>query len=148
MKRTTLWLIVFACAAYSQRPLTHADYDGWRSIASQKLSRDGKLAAYALQPQDGDGEVVVRNLATGVEFRAPIGAKPTAGERDAADPTAETRVAPQGPTLLFTRDGRFVVVATYPGKADAIKARKEKKKQDEAPKNGMVILDTANGAVS
>ena len=79
--RNILWTLFFAFAAYPQRPLTHADYDGWRSITSQKLSRDGKLVAYALQPQDGDGEVVVRNLSTGIEFRAPIGAKPTAADR-------------------------------------------------------------------
>ncbi len=148
MKRTILWTLFFAFAAYSQRPLNHADYDGWKSIASQKLSRDGKLVAYALQPQDGDGEVVVRNLSTGVDLRAPIGAKPTTTEQDPAEPTAETRTAPRGPALFFTGDGRFVVVAAYAGKADVQKARKEKKKQEEMPKNGMVILDTSSGAAS
>jgi hypothetical protein len=148
MKRPILWTVLFAFAAYSQRPLTHADYDGWRSITSQKLSRDGKLAAYALQPQDGDGEVVVRNLATGAEIRAPIGAKPTAAARDTVDPTTETRVAPQGPALFFASDGRFVFVAGYPKKADVRNAKKEKKKQDAMPKNGMLILDTATGAAT
>ena len=148
MKRSIIWTLFFAAAAYSQRPLTHADYDGWRSITSQKLSRDGKLVAYALQPQDGDGEVVVRNLASGVEVRSPIGAKPTAADRDTTDPTSETRAAPQGPALFFTSDGRFVVVAAYPAKDDMQKARREKKKQDEMPKNGMVIVDTATGAAT
>src|SRR5258706_16322612 len=63
-------------ASSTKRPLTHSDYDSWRAIQGQSLSRDGKFVAYALVPQDGDGEVVVRNLASGVEWRAPRGAAP------------------------------------------------------------------------
>src|SRR3977135_2050722 len=63
-------------ASTTKRRLTHNDYDSWRAIQGQSLSRDGKFVAYALVPQDGDGEVVVRNLATGVEWRAPRGAAP------------------------------------------------------------------------
>src|SRR2546426_4948545 len=60
----------YAQQAAAKRPLTHNDYDSWRAIQGQLLSRDGKFVAYALVPQDGDGEVVVRNLASGVEWRA------------------------------------------------------------------------------
>src|SRR6266849_6598130 len=60
----------------TKRPLTHNDYDSWRSIQGQSLSRDGKFVGYALVPQDGDGEVVVRNLATGKEWRYSRGAQP------------------------------------------------------------------------
>ena len=31
-----------------KRPLTHADYDGWRSLQGQLLSDDGKYLAYNL----------------------------------------------------------------------------------------------------
>src|SRR5207244_248390 len=41
----------------TKRALTHNDYDSWKSIQSQKLSRDGKFLVYALTPQDGDGEL-------------------------------------------------------------------------------------------
>ena len=60
----------------AKRALTHQDYDGWRSIQGQTLSRDGKFIAYAAVPQDGDGEIIVRNLATGAEFRSPRGWRP------------------------------------------------------------------------
>ena len=60
----------------AKRPLTHSYYDSWRAIQGQSLSRDGKFVAYALVPQDGDGEVVVRNIATGVEWRHSRGAAP------------------------------------------------------------------------
>lgn len=51
--------------ATTKRPLTHQDYDSWRSIQASQISRDGKFVAYAFMPQDGDGEIVVRNVASG-----------------------------------------------------------------------------------
>ena len=33
--------------ASAKRPLTHQDYDSWRSILAQQVSRDGKFVAYA-----------------------------------------------------------------------------------------------------
>src|SRR4030095_3898713 len=60
----------------AKRPITHQDYDSWRSIQAPQISRDGKFVAYAFLPQDGDGEVVVRNVASGVEWRAPRGYRP------------------------------------------------------------------------
>src|SRR3977135_2856835 len=67
---------VLAQQTTQKRPLTHADYDSWRSLQGQQLSRDGKFIAYALVPQDGDGEIVVRALDTGKEWRHPRGAAP------------------------------------------------------------------------
>src|SRR5262245_28896092 len=58
-----------AAPATAKRALTHQDYDNWRSIQSQQLSRDGKWVAYTLIAQDADGEIVARNLATGAEYR-------------------------------------------------------------------------------
>lgn len=57
----------------AKRPLTHKDYDSWRSIQAPQISRDGKFVAYAYIPQDGDGEIVVRNITSGTEWRAPRG---------------------------------------------------------------------------
>src|SRR3989442_15943487 len=59
-------------SAIARRPITHADYDGWHTIQSEKLSRDGKVVAYALMPQAGDAELVVRNLKSCAEFRGPV----------------------------------------------------------------------------
>ena len=68
-------LMVAAAMAQStaKRPLNHRDYDSWRSIQGQVLSRDGKFLAYTLFPQEGDGQLVVRNLATGKEVRESLG---------------------------------------------------------------------------
>src|SRR5207249_9141059 len=62
----------------AKRPLRHSDCDSWRSIQSPQLSPDGKFLAYALTPQEGDGEVVVRKLVSGVEWRFPRGSRPLA----------------------------------------------------------------------
>ena len=70
-------IIVFSLSLSAQkRPLTHQDYDSWRSIQNPHLSADGVYLGYALFPQEGDGEFVVRNLKTGKEWRESIGARP------------------------------------------------------------------------
>ena len=78
-----------------KRPLTHGDYDTWRSIQLQQLSRDGKFAAYALVPEDADGEVVVRNLASGTDWRYPRGHRPDLQ----LSPSPTVRWTPRRPSL-------------------------------------------------
>jgi hypothetical protein len=63
-------------APAQKRPLSHSDYDSWRSIAGPTLSRDGRWLAYSFMPQDGDGELVLRDLRTNRETRHPAGALP------------------------------------------------------------------------
>src|ERR1051326_490126 len=136
-------------APAAKRPLSHQDYDSWRSILAQQISRDGKFVAYAYVPQDGDGEIVVRNVATGVDWRAPRGYRPPLPPPD--DPGANFAEFQAEQTRLlrpvFTADSRFVVFSTEPAKAEVNKAKKEKKKPEEMPKNGLGIMDLANGTV-
>ncbi|MFN9891667.1 MAG: hypothetical protein ACK58M_00335, partial [Acidobacteriota bacterium] len=101
-------------AAQAPRPIAFSDFDAWRSIQSQQLSRDGRYLAYALMPQSGDGEAVLRELATGRESRIPIGAMPppaTDGEGDEPPPAAS------GPRIDFSADGRYLFLTSYPPKA-------------------------------
>ena len=137
-----------------KRPLSHSDYDSWRSIQGQSLSRDGKFVAYALVPQDGDGEVVVRNLTSGVEWRHSRGAAPVNPPQ--RSPEGEPGPGP-GPGFgqgqlagrpTFTADTRFVVFQILPTKADTEKAKKEKKRPEEMPKNAMGIMDLSTGEVT
>jgi dienelactone hydrolase len=77
----------------AKRPLTHADYDGWKSVQQPALSRDGRYLAYNLMPSDTDGEFIVRNLVTGGEHRVPRGKGgpgiPSPGEAKGAAPIGE-----------------------------------------------------------
>lgn len=139
-------LLAGACApAAAKRPLSHRDYDGWRSIQNPALSRDGRWVAYGLFPQDGDGQIVVREIATGKEYRHDAGALPAPPLRVVDEPSGGSG-RPHGVRLVFTRDGRYLIGQTFPGKAEAEKARKEKKKPEEMPKPGLVIVDLATGA--
>jgi len=112
-------------AAAQKRPITYDVYNGWLSIQGTKVSRDGTWLVYALAAQEGDGELVARNLKTNAETRHPRG-------RDA----------------VVTADGTFVVFAVSPPRADVDKAKKEKKKPDEMPKPGLGVLDLSTGKVA
>lgn len=136
-------VVVFApLAAQGPRPISFSDFDSWRSIQSQELSPDGKYLAYALLPQTGDGEAVLRELATGRETRIPIGAMPppaTDGEGEDGPPP------PRGPRIDFSGDGRYLFVTTYPLKAAADQAKRDKK---PAPPNGLAIVEVAAGRLT
>src|SRR3954471_3029200 len=109
-------LLVSVAFAQTKRPLNHNDYDSWRSIVGQKLSNDGKYLAYGAFPQDGDGEVIIRNLVTGKEQREPAGARPaptppTPGEEG---PAPETRTV----AISFSSDSKTLVFSAFPTKAE------------------------------
>ena len=130
----------------AKRPLDHADFDAWRGIATPVLSRDGKWLAYSMQPQDGDGELVIRELVTGKERRETIGALPP----PVLIPNEENPDAPPVPRVvrvLFSSDSRYLITSTYPSKAETIAARKAKKKADEMPKGGMLIINLTGSNV-
>src|SRR5215212_4184731 len=139
-----------AAPATAKRPLTHQDYDTWHSIVAQQVSRDGKFVAYAYVPQDGDGEIVVRNIATGVDWRAPRGYRPPLPPPDDPGTNIAEFQAEQARLLrpVFTADSRFLVFNTEPAKAELNEAKKKKKKPEDMPKNGLSIMDLSNGTVT
>lgn len=111
-------------AAAALPPITHDVYATWRSIQHTQLSRDGQWIAYALVAQEADGELVVRHVADGREYRAPRGTSPQ-----------------------FSADGRFVAFAVQPTRAELDKAKKDKKKPEDGPKAGAAWMDLATGQV-
>lgn len=113
-----------AAALAQKRPLAYTDYDTWRSIDQPQLSHDGQWLVYVHAMQDGDGEIVARHLDRGTEYRHPRGRDPK-----------------------FSADGRFVVFAIQPLKADRDKAKREKKKPEDQPKNGLGAMDLQTGQV-
>src|SRR5688572_27287994 len=136
--------------AAAKRPLTHADYDTWRSIVSPQISRDGKFVAYAYMSQDADSDIVVRNISTGKEFRAPRGYRPPAPPPDVSLPNSAEIVAEQARLVrpIFTADTRFVAFSIEPAKTELNKAKKEKKRPEEMPKNSLGLMSLSNGQVA
>ena len=148
MLRLLPGLLFFTLLATAQpkRALTHADFDGFRSISGQKISADGKYVAYGWFPQEGDGEVVLREVASGVEIRTPAGERPPPTPPDPE--AAEGGPAPQRTAVIqFTADSQWVVFTTFPSRADLTAARQAKKKPEEMPKPGLVLVNLRSKAV-
>ncbi|MDP2876918.1 MAG: hypothetical protein Q8O00_12095, partial [Holophaga sp.] len=108
----------------AKKPITHDVYDGWRSLRDTSLSRNGEWLVVTIAAQEGDGELLARNLKTGQEWRHPRGNAP-----------------------VISAEGRFVAFAIAPPKADVDKAKKDKKKPEEMPKTGLGVMDLTTGKV-
>jgi dipeptidyl aminopeptidase/acylaminoacyl peptidase len=135
--RTLTGLIVFAIVALSlsvapaaaqqgdvKRALTHDDYDAWQSIRGQKISSDGLWVLYTAALQEGDGELVVRHVESGREYRHP-----------------------RGSGAEFTADVQHVVFLIDPAEADTKAAKKDKTKAEDMPKKALGVMDLADGSV-
>ena len=123
-----------------KRPITAADFDSWKSISGPALSHDGHWLAYGLFPQEGDGDVLVRDLKTGMEKRFPAGQLPPP---PAPDPNAEGPEPPRAIRLNFTNDSRTLVFLAYATRGKVQAAKKDKKLQAHEE---LVIVDLASGA--
>jgi dipeptidyl aminopeptidase/acylaminoacyl peptidase len=128
----SLLLIPVLCAQ-SKRPMSYADTDSWRSISGQKLSPAGTYLGYALFPQDADGEVVIRNLATNAEIREPAGLRPPPPP---PDPEREGPPTQRTSLIGFTPDAKYVAFSTFP------------KKGVDKGKTGLVLVDLSSSKVT
>ena len=99
----------------NKRPLTHDDYDSWKSIVRASISVDGRCVLYLETPQDGEADLVVKELKTNKVYRHTIGysGEGTDSEREAK---------PQ-----FSYDSSHVVFLISPSIEEIKKAKKEKK---------------------
>ncbi len=132
LRRLSIVLVLVVCSAalasaqaVVKKPVSYDAYDSWKSIRGTEVSRDGTWLVYALVAEEGDGELVARNLKTGVEHRYPRGERPA-----------------------ITPDGRFVVFTIVPPNAEVEQAKKDKKKPEDQPKSGLGIMTLATGAVT
>lgn len=97
-------------AAGAPRPMTALDIAAWKSIRATQLSHDGQWFAYVLSPNEGDGEVILKQVAVGgKELRFPTG--------DAAS----------NPALQLSADGKWAAFLTWPKAADAARMRKDRR---------------------
>ncbi len=129
--RTSLGLIILLLmplAAWAQgmekRPLTHDDYDGWKNIRGEQISPDGRWVSYQVEPQEGDGELVVRSLRDGTEYRHP-----------------------RGQRASFSEDARFLVFLVAPPEDSLEAAREAKKRGPDLPQDQLAIMTLTDGSV-
>ena len=114
--------------AGGEKTLTFLDLMQFRQIENPVISADGEWVAYALEPDRGDGEVVIRSTGSDIEYRIERGAAPE-----------------------ISRDGRWVVAAIKPTLAEREKAEGDKGKKNgkdenkDKPKKGLSIVDLVGG---
>ncbi|MCX6614214.1 MAG: hypothetical protein NTW74_25665 [Acidobacteria bacterium] len=126
-------VLISVLTAQSKRPMNYADTDAWRSISGQKLSPAGNYLGYALFPQDADGEVVIRNLATNAEIREAAGLRPPP---PAPDPEREGPPVQRTSLIAFSPDAKYVAFSTFP------------KKGVEKGKTGLVLVDLTSSKIT
>ncbi|SJZ92254.1 alpha/beta hydrolase family protein [Sediminibacterium ginsengisoli] len=120
MKKLLLAVTCFtAFTAYSQKkPLDHTVYDGWQSVAERIISNDGKYVAYTVNPQEGDGELVIQAANGGYKLTIP-----------------------RGYNVSLSEDSRFAICRIKPFYKDTRNARIKKSRPDDMPKDSLAIVE-------
>lgn len=127
-----------------KQALQIADFDQWNSIRGETLSPDGKWVAYSLQPQAGDGELVVHATSGDTEYRQPQGftGRP---QLKVGAARGDNFMAPRP---RFSADSRYVLFLVEPPRTEVERAWREKKKPAEQPKASLAIMSLADGRVT
>lgn len=112
-----LLFIFFSVKAQNKKPLTHAVYDGWKSVGEKAISNNGRYVVYTIVPQEGDGLLVINDIDNG-------------NKRE-----IERGYAPQ-----ISQDNRYVFFKIKSRYQDTRQARIKKKKPEEMPKDSMAII--------
>ena len=122
----SIFLILLVVSVFAQKkPLTHDVYDSWKDIKDFRLSDDGRFSAYLLNPQKGDGDIIIVNNSTGSKIKSFARAK----------------------DHQFSVSGNFIVFKVAP-QADTIRNLKiKKKKEDSFPKDSIFIYSLLNDSV-
>ena len=126
MKKILLPALLLICLSVSaqKKSLTHDVYDGWKSLGERLISNDGQYAVYAINPQEGDGDLIIQNLAT-----------------------QEKKTIARGYAAVITEDSRFVVFKIKPIFQETRQAKIKKKKADDMIKDSIGIVELGKEGV-
>lgn len=119
-----LLLLSFSVSAQTKKPLDHAVYDGWKSVGERSISNDGQYAVYAINPQEGDGDLVVQHIGT-----------------------QQKNTIARGYNAVITEDSRFVVFKIKPIFQETRQAKIKKKKADDMTKDSIGIVELGKEGV-
>lgn len=110
--------------AQDKKPLDHTVYDSWKSIGERMISNDGKFVAYVVNPQEGDGELVIQNPST--KYKKTIA---------------------RGYNAVITEDSRFLICKIKPTYQEIRQAKIKKKTGDDLPKDSLAIIELGKDSV-
>lgn len=114
-----------------KRPLSHTDYDSWKSIVGPHISSDGGWLLYIATPQDGEADLIVKSLKNpDLMFRHTVG---YSGEGTDSEKAAK----PQ-----FTFDLTHVLFLISPSQKEIKTAKKDKKKEKLKKRLGILSLQS------
>ena len=112
-----LLLSCFSVKAQNKKVLTHAVYDGWKSVGEKVISNNGRYIVYTIVPQEGDGLLVINDMINGKNWEMERGYAP-----------------------VISQDNRYVFFKIKPRYQDTRQSRIKKKKPEEMPKDSMAII--------
>jgi len=115
-----LALFVSVIAFGQKKVLDHTVYDQWQNIREVVYQSKGEFISYLIAPQEGDAILVINNTSNNTSIKIERGA--------------------QG---AFTEDGRFFIAKIKPLFQETRKAKIDKKKPEEMPKDSLVIVNLA-----
>lgn len=110
-------LTMNVCLAQNKKPLTHEVYDGWKSVGERTISNDGNYIVYAINAQEGDGEMIIQNVKTGYK-----------------------KTIARGYNAVITEDSKYALLKIKPVYQDTRQAKIKKKKADDMPKDSLAIV--------
>ena len=119
LKLYTAFLLLFVfqmAAAQKLKPISHADYDDWKSLTHQTISRDGGFVAYEINPFKGDGYLYLYRNDTAVLDSLPRGTQPK-----------------------FSYNSNFLVYQIKPQFDTVREAKLKKVKKEKLPKDSLGI---------
>lgn len=116
--------LFFLANGQSKKPLDHSVYDSWQSVVQPQLSAYGKWVVYQVNPQEGDGELVIQS--SDGQYKKAI---------------------PRGYASGITQDSRYVIFRIKPLFKETRDARIKKKKPDEMPKDSLGIVELGQDSV-
>ena len=128
MKRllTLLGLAAAVSLQAQKKPLDHDVFDAWQAVANPAISPSGRVIAYEVNPQEGDGTLTLR-----------IGGK------------KQERVVeiPRGYRATLLDDDSYAVCLIKPLFQKTRRAKIDKKKPDDMPKDSLAVVNLRTGDV-
>ena len=109
-----------------KKPLDHSVFDSWQSVGSTSLSPDGSVIAYEVNPQEGDGTLTIRSF--GKKGREIL--------------------IPRGYNARILDNSRFAVCLIKPEFQKTRRAKIDKKKADDMPKDSLAVINLTSGEIT
>lgn len=110
--------------SWAKKPLDHDSFDSWNLVTAHPLSENGQWAAYSVNPQEGDGSLILRHVKNGKEIVINRGYQPQ-----------------------FTADAKWAVALVKPFYEQTRNAKIKKKKDFDLPQDSLAIVNLISGKV-